>query len=110
MATAADAAVDAPPPPPPSPPSPRPPPPTDAAAASAYEMRVRVAPLPPLHEAARAGSATSVAARLRAGDVVTAATDWGDTALHWAAAGGHVGVLRQLLDAGADVAAASIFG
>ena len=83
--------------------------PSNKAAAEAYDDRVRDEPLPALHEAARAGSATEVEALLGAGAAVTAATDWGDTALHWAAIGGHVDVARRLLDAGADKGATCVF-
>ena len=57
--------------------------------------------LPPLHEAARKGNAPAVAALLRGGVSAGAASDKGDTALHWAAIGGHVAVMEDLIAAGA---------
>jgi len=77
-----------------------PPPPTNPMVHSAYE--VRDGPLPDLHEEARAGSDKAVTALLAAGAPVNAATDWGDTALHWTAVGGHVRVMRQVLEAGSN--------
>ena len=61
--------------------------------------------LPPLHEAARRGDATAVAALLKSGAEAAGISDKGYTPLHWAATGGHVAVMKALLTAGADVAA-----
>lgn len=64
-------------------------------------------PLPRLHQAARRADEEAVRALLGECAAVDASTDWGDTALHWAAVGGNVGVVQALLAAGADVASAS---
>ncbi len=58
-----------------------------------------------LHEGARAGHASIVAALIKAGANPAATDSHGSNALHEAARGGHAAVLEQLLDA-ADTAAA----
>ncbi|QOY62968.1 ankyrin repeat domain-containing protein [Lysobacter sp. H21R4] len=58
-----------------------------------------------LHEGARAGHASIVAALIKAGADPAATDSHGSNALHEAARGGHAAVLEQLLDA-ADPAAA----
>lgn len=57
-----------------------------------------------LFEAAKAGDAGAVEALLRDGADVNARESGDNTcALHWAAAGGHLEVVRLLVDAGGDV-------
>jgi len=58
-----------------------------------------------LFEAAKAGDSRAVEALLREGAEVNARESGDNThALHWAAAGGHLEVVRLLVDAGGDVA------
>ena len=61
--------------------------------------------LPALHDASCWGDAAGADVLLRKGAEVGAARHTGDTALHWAAVGGHVEVMVVLLEAGADVTA-----
>jgi uncharacterized protein len=66
---------------------------------------------PPLLTASRTGSADIVRALLaRGADVQAAESSRGQTALMWAAAEGHVEVMRVLLGANADVSAKSKAG
>lgn len=55
-----------------------------------------------LHEAARAGDLVAIEALLDAGAEVDAPTEYGATALLFAAGQGHLEVVRRLLAAGAD--------
>ena len=80
----------------------------DDPAAKAYAWRG--GKLPALHEAARRGDAPAVAKMLRGGAPAGMASDKGDTALHWAAIGGHVAVMEALLAAGANADAKDIAG
>ncbi|OSX68553.1 hypothetical protein BU14_2589s0001, partial [Porphyra umbilicalis] len=73
---------------------------SDDPAARPYAWRC--GELPPLHQASRQGDTLAVAALLRGGVPAGAASDKGDSALHWAAVGGHVAVMEELLAAGAD--------
>ena len=61
---------------------------------------------PGIWEAARLGDGQRVAAGLAAGIAVNQRDATGATALHWAALGGHDHIVKQLIDAGADVNAA----
>ena len=61
---------------------------------------------PGIWEAARLGDGQRVAACLAAGIAVNQRDATGATALHWAALGGHDHIVKQLIDAGADVNAA----
>jgi cytohesin len=62
----------------------------------------------PLMHAARAGSVEAVNLLVRAGAKINARETWnGQTALMWAAAEGHTGVVQALIDGGADPSARS---
>ena len=63
-----------------------------------------------LIEAAQRGDAPRTARLLATGTPVDAATSFERTALHWCALGGHAGVMRLLLQAGASPLAADGFG
>ena len=61
---------------------------------------------PDIWEAAKFGDGQRVSERLSTGANVDQPDKTGATALHWAALGGHDHIIRQLLDAKADVNAA----
>jgi len=61
---------------------------------------------PDIFEAAKLGDGQRVLKYLSAGTEVNQRDETGATALHWAALGGHDHIIRQLLDAKADVNAA----
>ena len=61
---------------------------------------------PDIFEAAKLGDGQQVSERLSAGAKVDQPDTTGATALHWAALGGHDLIIRQLLNAKADVNAA----
>ncbi len=61
---------------------------------------------PEIFEAAKLGDGQRVSECLSAGAKVDQPDTTGVTALHWAAFGGHDHIIRQLLDAKADVNAA----
>jgi len=65
---------------------------------------------PTLFEAALDGDVARITELIALGGAVQATTEQGDTALHWAAAGGHRAAIRELISAGAQVTARCSWG